>query len=296
MFVDAHFHLWDLERNPHYPWLLGPVVPSHMGDYRALQRNYGVADYRADCGDVRPIAAVHVEANWRRDDPVGETAWLQGVADEQGFPQAIVCFVDLAVDDPLPLLEAQARFANVRGVRRMTTEPGQGLASLRAGANVLCDARFSRNLRLLARFGWSFDLQATPVVMGDAARLAAAHPDVPIALTHMGLPIDRSDEGLALWRRGLGEMAARENVFVKLSGLAMVDPAWTAESVAETMRVVVDLFGPERCMLGSNFPVDTLRGEPVRLLQACVAGVGWLGESERAAVLGGTAARFYRIG
>ena len=295
MFVDAHFHLWDLERNPHYPWLLGPIVPSHMGDYRDLQRSYRVADYLADCGEVRPTAAVHVEANWRRDDPVGETRWLQGVADEYGYPQAIVCHADLAADDPLPVLEAQSRFANVRGVRRMTTEPGRGLASLRAGANVLCDERFSRNLRLLLRFGWSLDMQATPAVMGDAARLAAAHPDLQIALTHAGLPIDRSAEGLALWRRGLTEMAARPNVFVKLSGLAMVDPGWTADSVAESIRVVVDLFGPERCMLGSNFPVDRLRAKPDCLLRACIAAIEWLGASEREAVLGRTAAGFYRI-
>lgn len=295
MFIDAHHHLWDLEKNPHYPWLLSPVEPSHIGDYTALQRSYHLNAFLADWSPMRPIASVHVEANWRRDDPVGETEWLQSVADEHGYPQAIVCHVDLAALDPLPVLEAQSRFANVRGVRRMTTKPGQALSSLRPGDNLLCDDRFSRNLKLLRRFGLSFDMQATTAVMQDAARLASAHPDVPIALTHAGLPIDRSAEGLALWRQGLREMAERPNVFVKLSGLAMLDPEWTPDSIVDTMRVVIDLFGPDRCMLGTNFPVDKLRANPSALLRACVNGLASFSPSERAAILGLTAARFYRV-
>lgn len=295
MFIDAHHHLWDLEKNPDYPWLLNPVVPSHIGDYTALQRSYRLNDYLAELGDSRPIASVHVEANWRREDPVSETAWLQSIADEADYPQAIVCYVDLAATDPLRELEAQSRFANVRGVRRMTAEGGQPLTSLRAGENILCDARFSRNLGLLPRFGLSFDCQATPAVMPDAARLADAHPDVQIVLTHAGLAIDRSPEGLALWRSGLAELACRPNVFAKLSGFAMLDRDWTPASVAETIRIVVDLFGPERCMIGTNFPVDTLRANSAALMAACLAGLDQFNDSERASILVDTAATFYRI-
>ncbi len=295
MFIDAHHHLWDLANNPHYPWLLAPVGPSHMGDYAALQRNYRLTDYLADFDQIRPVASVHVEANWRHEDPAGETRWLQSVADQDEYPQAIVCYVDLTDPDPLPVLEAQCRFSNVRGVRRMTTEPGQALSSLRSGANLLCDDRFSRNLNLLGRFGLSLDVQATPAVMHDAARLAAAHPDLPIALTHMGLPIDRSPEGLALWRRGVSEMAAQPNVFVKLSGFAVLDPGWTPASIADTMRIVIDLFGPDRCMLGTNLPVDKLRAKPSCLLFACLAGLDSFDTSEKAEILVNTAAKFYRI-
>ena len=266
-----------------------------MGDYANLQRNYRVTDYLADCHPIRPVASVHVEANWLPEDAVSETRWLQSVADEHGYPHAIICYVDLADPDPLPILEAQSRFSNVRGVRRMTTQPGQPLSSLRSGVNLLCDDRFSRNLSLLGRFGLSFDMQATPAVMHDAAQLAAAHPDLPMALTHVGLPINRSPEGIALWRRGLTEVAAQPNVFVKLSGFAMLDPGWKPDSVADIMRIVIELFGPDRCMIGTNLPIDKLRGKPSRLLAACLAGLGSFNSDDKAAILVSTAAKFYRI-
>ena len=294
-FVDAHHHLWDLEANPHYPWLLNPVQPSHMGDYSALQKSYRLADYLADFGSNPPVASVHVEANWRDDDPVHETKWLQTLADRAGYPQAIVCYVDLAADDAPAVLERQAQFRNVRGVRRMVAPAGEGLPALRPGATILCDQRFLKNLKLLRRFDLSFDLQATPAIMEDAVRMADAHPDLPVALTHMGLPLDRSADGLSFWRHKLALMSRRPNVFVKLSGLAMLDPHWTPASIAANVRIVTDLFGPDRCMFGTNFPVDKLRAAPAALLTAFAASLTGFTDQERHAILAGTAARFYRL-
>lgn len=266
-----------------------------MGDYAALQTTYSLQDYLSDCGSCPPVASVHVEANWRRYDPAGETRWLQSLADRTGYPQAIVCYVDLAADDPLPVLEAQAAFHNVRGVRRMSAQPGQALASLRPGHTVLCDPRFQRNLKLLRRFGLSLDLQATPTIMVDAARLADANPDLPIALTHAGLAVDRSADGLSQWRSALASMARRPNVCVKLSGFAMLDQCWTPASIAADVRVVTDLFGPDRCMVGTNFPVDKLRAGPAALLAAYDESFASFGEDERRCLLAGTATRFYRL-
>ncbi|MDX1433502.1 MAG: amidohydrolase, partial [Gammaproteobacteria bacterium] len=80
--VDAHHHLWDLERN-YYPWLCDRINPHFfLGDYAAIRRSYLPADYRRDAAGHNVVATVHVDAEWDRADQVGETRWLSGVADE----------------------------------------------------------------------------------------------------------------------------------------------------------------------------------------------------------------------
>jgi predicted TIM-barrel fold metal-dependent hydrolase len=293
--VDAHHHLWNLEQNPCYPWLLDPVQPSHMGDYAPLQRSYDDDEYRRDCAVFNLIGSVHVEAGWRRHNPVGETGWLAAKAKAKGLPTAVVAFVDLSGHDPVPVLEAQAAFELVRGIRCMSTKDGQSVYELRPGESRIASDRFIANFPLLRRFGFSFDLQATPAILRDAAALADRVPDIPIALTHMGLPLWRDRDSLLFWRNELSELAKRPSVTVKISGLAMVDPAWTAESVAESIDIAVSLFGPHRCMLGTNFPVDKLRADPASLCRAYLQGLATLSPDERRQILSSTAAQFYGL-
>src|SRR5262245_47549736 len=88
--VDPHQHFWDLRRNYH-PWLCDPVsVPFRYGDYAAIERNYLPPDYRRDAARYRIVKAVHVEAEWDRADPVGETRWIDRIHREFGLPSACV--------------------------------------------------------------------------------------------------------------------------------------------------------------------------------------------------------------
>ena len=66
----------------------------------------------------------------------------------------------------------------------------------------------------------------------------------------------------------------------------MLDPGWKPDSVADIMRIVIELFGPDRCMIGTNLPIDKLRGKPSRLLAACLAGLGSFNSDDKAAILG----------
>jgi predicted TIM-barrel fold metal-dependent hydrolase len=94
--------------------------------------------------------------------------------------------------------------------------------------------------------------------MADAAALAAAHGDTSIILNHAGMPVDRDADALSLWRAGMRALAAQPNVWVKISGLGMVDWRWTEDSIRPFVLETIEIFGPDRCMFASNFPVDKL--------------------------------------
>jgi predicted TIM-barrel fold metal-dependent hydrolase len=115
--IDPHHHLWDLQRN-RYPWLQQrPLGPSVAGDIAKIAHDYLLDDYMADTAAFDLRKSVHVEAAWDPADPVGETRWLQSVADQRGFPHGIVAHADLQAADVERLLASHAQFANVRGIR-----------------------------------------------------------------------------------------------------------------------------------------------------------------------------------
>jgi predicted TIM-barrel fold metal-dependent hydrolase len=285
--VDAHHHLWDLARNP-YPWLEAEPEPdAWVGDITPIRRDYLVEEYVAEAAPCGVVKSVHVQAEWDPADPVGETRWLQAVADEHGFPHAIVAAARL--EDPRvdEVLEAHLAFANVRGIRQML-DRGEGPALLE-------DRRWVRGLTRLAAYGLSFDLQVNPDQLDSSARLAQRNPDVRFVLNHCGLPRERTPEALDLWRRGLRRLAEQPNVSAKVSGLGMFEHSWTMQTIRPFLEEMLDAFGVKRCMFASNFPVDKLYSSYVTLVQAMQRLTSGLSESECRAFFHDNAANVYRI-
>ena len=130
---------------------------------------------------------------------------------------------------------------------------------------------------------------------GEAATLAAAFPNIQIMLTHAGLPLDRSDEGLAGWRRGMALLADRPNVAVKISGLPMTDWHWTTDSLRPIVLQTIELFGVQRAMFGSNFPVDKLFSDFDTLCNAYRAIIAHFTPEEQRKLFSDNAERFYRL-
>src|SRR3569623_3566366 len=115
--IDAHQHFWDLEAN-YLPWLRDePQIPFRYGDYGALKRNYLPDDYRRDLNGIALEGTVFVETEWDRRDPVGETRWVQRLAEQTGLPSVMVCHAALDHEDAPRILAQQAAFGCVRGVR-----------------------------------------------------------------------------------------------------------------------------------------------------------------------------------
>jgi predicted TIM-barrel fold metal-dependent hydrolase len=291
--IDAHHHLWDLQA-VRYPWLVDPPVAAHFGPYEKIRQDYRVEQFLRDIRNQHVVKSVHVEAGADPGDAVRETRWLQGVADHHGFPHAIVARADLGADDVESTLEGHLGFANVRGIRMLTRRPGE-LRANDSGGSLMGNPAWRRGFERLGALGLSFDLQAPPPFMTEAAALAADFPDTPIVLTHAGLPLDRSADGLLAWRSGMRRLAERPNVWVKVSGLPMTDWHWTVESLRPLVLETIDIFGVTRAMFGSNFPVDGLYSDYDTLVDAYRTITVAFTPGERRALFHDNAQRFYRL-
>lgn len=293
--VDCHHHLWDLSAN-YYPWLTDKVTDRVCGEYSAIRRNYLLGDFRRDAADVHLVQSVHVEAVADPADPVRETRWLQGLADDPAsgdFPHAIVGYCDLSRVDAGDVLTAHCECANIRGVRQMLHEtmlsPGTSARSL------LEHDVWRENFALLGEYGLSFDLQVFPRQMEQSLRLVRAFPETQFVLCHAGQPHDRTPKGLELWRSGMRLLAACPNVVVKISGLGMFERNWTVESLRPIVRETITLFGVGRCLFASNFPVDGMMSSYGRLWRAYLEIVADYTLMEQQALFAGNARRVYRL-
>lgn len=290
--VDAHHHLWDLSAH-YYPWLSDRPNPGI--DVKPFARDYGVADYLADAGDARPARSVHVQAGWDPADPVGETRWLSEVAARDGFPHAVVAHADLARDDAPALVAAQARFPLVRGVRQILAWHPDATLRRAPRPDMLDDPAWRRGLAALADAGLSFDLQIFPAQMAAAAATARSFPDVRFILCHLGLPVDPAPPAMAAWRDGLARLAAQPNVAVKLSGFSHFLGAWSRDAVRPYLAAALGAFGEGRLIFGSNYPVDRPLVPYARMVGDLEALLDAHGLGAADAVMGGNAARWYRL-
>jgi predicted TIM-barrel fold metal-dependent hydrolase len=291
--IDAHHHLWQLAGD-HYPKFTGPPKDFFLGDYSALHVDFMPDDYRRAASRHNVVATVHVEAEWRRDDQLGESAWVSAVADAHGLPDAMVGHAWF--DDPRveQILEGHARYPRMRGIRSKPALPGRP-AGDEEGRGSMSDPAWRRGFALLARYGLSWDLRVPHPQLAEAAELVGAYPHIPVVLNHTGFAWDRSDEGLARWRRDMRTIAQHPQVHLKLSELGLKDRPW---DYAENRRIIleaIEIFGVARCMFASNFPVAGLRIDFDALYTAYKNMVADFSPDEQMALFHDNAKRFYRI-
>ncbi len=244
--ADAHQHFWDPRVNYH-PWLCdAEPIAFRYGDYAAIRGPYLPADYFADVRGFDVVKTVYVETEWDPRDPLGETAWVERLRRNTGLPTVMVAQAWLDRDDAHAVLERQAAFAFVRGIRHKP-RPGQ-----------MRDAKWRAGYARLASLGLRFDLQTAWTELGDAAALCRDFPDTRLILNHTGLPADRSAAGIAGWKRALGVLAACPNAAIKISGLGLPGTRWTPELNRGVVLTAIETFGIERAIFASNMPVDSL--------------------------------------
>lgn len=253
--VDGHFHLWNRERLP-YPWLAPDAAPRPFGDHGPIKKSYLPEHYRADWGDARVEACVHVQANCA--DARGETLWLAECAQSAGIPTAHIAYADLCAPDIARDLEWLAQQPIVRGVRMMLNWHDEPLRRAAPAFDLMEDASFRSGFALLQRHGFSFDLGCLPAQLPMACRLADDHPDTIFVLNHLGWPLLGDSDGAARWRDGMRAIARRPNVVLKVSGLWPVERNWSIAALRPFVRDAIEWFGFDRCLYGSNFPVESL--------------------------------------
>ena len=291
--IDAHHHFWDLSND--LPWLKHARVPFRYGDYSPICRDYMPTEYRADIAGWPVVGSVYVEAEWNRDRAADESCWAAAVARQYGLPSAIVAWCDFAQPAAGQLLAAHASVPIVRGVRhKPTTAPTPGDAK-RGAPGSMDDPAWRDGYALLERHGFSYDLQTPWWHLDAAAELARDFPGTHIVVNHTGLPADRSPEALAAWRRALEGVAAQENVAIKISGIGRPGLPWEVEANAPVIRDAVEIFGVDRAMFASNFPVDSLVGKFDTIFSGFFAATADRPEHDRDKLFHDNAVRIYRL-
>jgi predicted TIM-barrel fold metal-dependent hydrolase len=293
--IDAHHHLWDLKRN-RYPWLADE--PEHhffLGDYEALKRDYMPEDYLRDSARHNVLQTVHCEAEMDRADQVGETRWVSEINARYGFPNAIVAHAWFHTDNAEEIVAAQASFPLVRGIRSKPVTSLSPDKKTPGAPGTMQDERWLRGFALLEKYGLSWDLRVPFWHLDEAALVAHNFPRVPIILNHTGFPWDRSEEGLAAWRKSMETIARERNVHVKISEFGLKDRPWDYASNERVVRDAIAIFGVERCVFATNFPVAGLRIGYDELVRSVKRICSFLSEGDQERLFWRNSVSFYRL-
>ena len=272
------------------PRLAGRANREAIGTARHVLRPYLPRDYASDAAPVpgavgAPVeAVVHVQAGWDSDDPAGETRWLETLPfGRNGAPAlaAIVGHADPREPGFAATLDAHAAASErFRGIRCIGAwHPDPKVRNWADGPGVLAAPAFLRGFEALAERGLTFDAWVYSEQLPDVLVLAREYPDTTIVLDHYGTPVGllaargrdagrtptARDALLARWRDDISALAELPNVVAKHSGLAFpplgfdrpgIDRATLAELLAPLVDHTTEVFGPDRLMFGSNFPMD----------------------------------------
>lgn len=292
--IDAHHHLWDLERI-YYPWLTDEIVPDFLfGDYAKIRKTYLPEDMRRQMQGWNVEMTVHVEAERADDEQVRETQWLSEMHERFHLPNAIIGHVWLADPNVEQRLRQHMQYPLFRGVR---SKPRTGKTAREAnltGPATMSDPQWRRGLQLLETLGLIYDFRVPYYHLKEGAELPGLCPGLQFIVNHAGLPRDRSPEGLTIWREGMKALAAHPNVAVKVSGISLPGMPWTVETQGAVILETIEMFGIDRCMFASNFPPDNCVTEYAPMMEAFEAVMSRFSEAERDRFFYANANRYYR--
>lgn len=286
--IDTHIHFWNLERL-RYPWL-------ETDEWRHLREAFEPADLAA--ADSNVVATVHVQAEMDHDcDPVDETRWLDSLRNEaapRAIPTVVVGYADLTRDDFSQVLDRHQEFDYFRGIRQEAWFDADAPGALEHGVDLLQHPRWVPNLQELGKRELSFDLLVYAHQLEVAAEKFEQAPGLKVVLNHLGHPSSASSRDR--WLTDLRSFSERvPNSYVKLSGLSFVSSDLNDPSIRAAVREAVEVFGPKRCMVASNYPVDRTIGSYPEIWDAFDSMLADLSEADRRAVFVDTAAEFYGI-
>src|SRR5271165_125381 len=273
--IDAHHHLWRYTA-AEYGWIDNAM--------RQLQRDYTPADLSRVMKSARIDGAIAVQAR----QTLEETYDLLALAEAHSFIEAVVGWAPIASKDLPSYLEDFAAHPKLRGLRHVVqSEPDD---------DFILGSEFNRGIDAMLPTGLIYEILIYERQLPQATRFVDTHPNQLFVLDHVAKPMIR-EQILSPWKERIQELARRENVFCKVSG--MVTEAdwqtWTEADIHPYLDTVFDAFGVERLMMGSDWPVCLLATEYAQWFGFLDRYTATLSEHEREQFCGGTANRAYRL-
>jgi L-fuconolactonase len=271
--IDSHIHFWRYNA-AEYAWIDEPMT--------ALRRDFMPDDA---LGVMRPAgmdACVAVQVR----QTLEETRWMLELAERHPFIAGVVGWFDLRATDLDAQIESLAH-PKLVGVRHIVQAEAD---------DFLLDERFRRGVARLARHGLAYDILIYARQMPAAISFAAALPEIRLVLDHLGKP-DIRQRGFDSWRRDLDRMALLPNVYAKLSGLVTEADwnRWTIDDLRRYVNAAIEAFGPDRVMIGSDWPVCTVAAEYDHVIEIVRGAIDERSVSEQDSIFGGTARRFWGL-
>jgi predicted TIM-barrel fold metal-dependent hydrolase len=291
--VDAHHHLWQLDCFP-YKWLAPDSPPRPFGDHSILKRDYLLADYRRDMAATRLQASVFVEANAGAPE-ADEIEWVDQISGHSRIPAVVIGSLDLRHPQVDRILSRFLRSRRMRGVRMSLCWDERPQWRFIDRPGVMRMEEFRRGLASLTRHGLLLDALVVPSQLAELASVARANPDQSIVVNHLGTPFFETEADKTAWQGGMKDCAACGNISVKISGLWPLDRRWRPDIIGETVRFVVDRFGPDRCMWASNFPVEKIMCSVATQIDSLETVLHKLAANDLDMIFRTTAMRVYRI-
>ncbi|HTG90082.1 MAG TPA: amidohydrolase family protein [Vicinamibacterales bacterium] len=275
MRIDSHQHFWRYSA-AEYEW-----IDDSMS---VLRRDFLPSDARREMDLAGIDACVAVQAR----QTLEETRWLLELADSATFIAAVVGWVDLQADDAEAQLARFAAHSKLVGVRHIVqSEPDP---------RFLLRPAFCRGISLVEELHLTYDILIYPRQLPAAIELVSRFPRQRFVLDHLAKPEIRTGE-IREWERHIRELAEARNVWCKVSGLVTEADwtRWTAADVRPYLDVAFDCFGADRLLAGSDWPVCTVAANYGRTMSLLTDYLEHRPSSERDAVLGGNAARFWGL-
>ncbi|HMB47911.1 MAG TPA: amidohydrolase family protein [Afifellaceae bacterium] len=274
MHIDAHQHFWAPARGD-YGWM-DPDDP-------VLARNYRLADLEPHLDRHGISATVLVQAA----PSVGETEYMLGIADSTHRVAGVVGWIDFEKPDHIRHLERFSGHDKFRGVRPMIQDIADDDWMLRPDLDWAFRALIDHDI--------AFDALGFPRHLERFLKLFNRYPDMRVIVDHCMKP-QIADGAFDVWASNIARLAEETGAWCKLSGLVTeASEKWTVDELRPYADHVLDRFGPERIVWGSDWPVCTLHAEYDQWVEATHQLLAGLSDEQRTAVLGGNAVRFYRL-
>src|SRR6266567_328466 len=275
MRIDAHQHFWRYNADE-YGWIDDSML--------CLRRDFLPADVKPELERAGFDAAIAVQAR----QTVEETKWLLELAEASPVIAGVVGWVDLRSPDVRSQLEELARNPKLLGVRHIVqSEPDD---------RFLLQPEFLRGIRALEEFDLTYDILIYARHLPVAAEFAGQFPRQRFVLDHLAKPLIKSGN-LHPWSFGIRELAQFPNVACKLSGLVTEADwrTWKPEHVAPYLEVALECFGPERLMIGSDWPVCTVAASYYQVMSLVIDYLSRYPNHVQNAILGGTAGKLWNL-